>query len=653
MHSSIARLVRETLYPGLRDAPDVVDYPSVTGMKNRLFWMDHRYHEEGTGDDVVTTSHWNNHEIGMTVALANHLLSQGDYRNGDIAVLTPYLDQLHRLRQRLSQLTTICIAERDQEDLEKTGLDLEDDSKPAMKSSLLDALRVATIDNFQSEEAKIVVISLVRSNHQNRCGFLSTSNRINVLLSRSQHGMYIIGNSRDIRTRPNEGSRYGHQCPSVCCEQCPPAKFCQICAQDGIKSDIVDFIRGRLYKDIDLTSNPCIFPRCGHFLTRESMDAQMDLRKYYVLSEKENPIAIKDLQEPFRMEDIKNCALCRGSLGDISRYGRLVRQGLLDESTKKLILCMNREYIPLAEEMARNIQRLHDFEYKQRVPLPAVIRLGGHHRSDLIQTMKGAIWNLAAGRWDDTLKLRQRIDVYAHQASPDEQPFIRVLAMVESTHRRQGQSADKFEPDSNALQVKGTLLATALSFRLDKALLTDFRSRAKLTIDLSEAHKECETFIDTARESNRPPLEAEGHLFIAQLYALERCHCINPNTGNQQLKAGLQSLKAARNIVNAYPSQTCGLESKIDATENMFFSTFYSLITNAERFEVVRAMAAEFVGTGHWYYCANGHPFTIGECGGTMQESMCPECGVPIGGSQHRLLEGVSRAEDLEGGVEW
>ncbi|KAH6653536.1 AAA domain-containing protein, partial [Truncatella angustata] len=79
----------------------------------------------------------------------------------DIAVITPYLGQLHQLRRLMQSI-----------------------------------IRLATVDNFQGEEAKVVVVSLVRSNQQNKCGFLSTPNRINVLLSRAQHGMYLIGNSK-------------------------------------------------------------------------------------------------------------------------------------------------------------------------------------------------------------------------------------------------------------------------------------------------------------------------------------------------------------------------------------------------------------------------------------------------------------------------
>ncbi|KAJ5382686.1 hypothetical protein N7517_000597 [Penicillium concentricum] len=196
MHPSMARLIRETQYPKLKDAPSVLEYPEIMGMRKRLFWLDHRQREGGSDADAMSTSHWNSHEIDMTVSLVNHLIQQGAYKHGDIAVLTPYLGQLHRLRKRLDELFAIVLGDRDQEDLKQAGYaDYEAKDKSTIKAALSQTLRVATVDNFQGEEAKIVVISLVRSNTKNQCGFLRTPNRINVLLSRAQHGMYIIGNS--------------------------------------------------------------------------------------------------------------------------------------------------------------------------------------------------------------------------------------------------------------------------------------------------------------------------------------------------------------------------------------------------------------------------------------------------------------------------
>ena len=197
MHPSISRLIRKTLYPMLKDAPTVEGYPEVTGMRKRLYWLDHTHFEVGK-DESSTTSYSNDFEIEMVGALVSHLVRQSVYKAKDIAILTPYLGQLHRLRQDLASRFEIVVSERDIQNLEAAGLEalLPTPSPETSRTTLLNALRIATVDNFQGEEAKIVVISLVRSNPQNQCGFLKTSNRINVLLSRAQHGMYIIGNSQ-------------------------------------------------------------------------------------------------------------------------------------------------------------------------------------------------------------------------------------------------------------------------------------------------------------------------------------------------------------------------------------------------------------------------------------------------------------------------
>lgn len=47
------------------------------------------------------------------------------------------------------------------------------------------------------------------------------------------------------------------------------------------------------------------------------------------------------------------------------------------------------------------------------------------------------------------------------------------------------------------------------------------------------------------------------------------------------------------------------------------------------------------------YRCPNGHLFVIGECGGAMQVGRCVECGAPVGGQNHRVLEGNSAAADI------
>ncbi|KAG9508204.1 hypothetical protein J7337_001767 [Fusarium musae] len=54
--------------------------------------------------------------------------------------------------------------------------------------------------------------------------------------------------------------------------------------------------------------------------------------------------------------------------------------------------------------------------------------------------------------------------------------------------------------------------------------------------------------------------------------------------------------------------------------------------------------------SGHRYNCVNGHPFAVGDCGMPMEEARCPEYGERIGGSRHRPVDGVTRAEEFVGG---
>lgn len=56
------------------------------------------------------------------------------------------------------------------------------------------AVRVSTVDNFQGEEARIIIASLVRSNAAGKIGFLYEPQRVNVLLSRARDALILVGN---------------------------------------------------------------------------------------------------------------------------------------------------------------------------------------------------------------------------------------------------------------------------------------------------------------------------------------------------------------------------------------------------------------------------------------------------------------------------
>lgn len=69
-------------------------------------------------------------------------------------------------------------------------------------------------------------------------------------------------------------------------------------------------------------------------------------------------------------------------------------------------------------------------------------------------------------------------------------------------------------------------------------------------------------------------------------------------------------------------------------------------ITDEERVMIVKAMALT---QGHWYKCPNGHVYAIGDCGGAMELSQCPECKAAIGGTNHILTQDNGLAGEMDG----
>ncbi|KAK4466113.1 hypothetical protein QBC42DRAFT_293724 [Cladorrhinum samala] len=193
MRPEISSLITN-IYPDLKDHDTVHGLPDVVGMRDNLFWWDHSHHEDSRDDGSRVKSHSNSGEVAMAAALVRHLVRQGRYSNSDIALLTPYTGQLQKLRAALSKDFEVFLSERDLESLAQDGFEEAGPRKGLEKKKLSQAIRISTCDNFQGEESKIVIVSLVRSNERAKVGFLKTENRINVLLSRAQHGMYLIGN---------------------------------------------------------------------------------------------------------------------------------------------------------------------------------------------------------------------------------------------------------------------------------------------------------------------------------------------------------------------------------------------------------------------------------------------------------------------------
>jgi helicase required for RNAi-mediated heterochromatin assembly 1 len=161
--------VRRLLYPIYKDK--IQDHASVLNPANRpdvpgmggvnSFFFSHQWPE--TRDDQMSSI--NNDEADMIVGFVEYLVYNG-VETDDITILTFYNGQRKRLLGLLRQSPTL-------------------DNR---------RFNVVTVDSYQGEENKIVILSLVRSNEKNQIGFLGVDNRVCVALSRAQCGFYMFGN---------------------------------------------------------------------------------------------------------------------------------------------------------------------------------------------------------------------------------------------------------------------------------------------------------------------------------------------------------------------------------------------------------------------------------------------------------------------------
>ncbi|KRY13912.1 Regulator of nonsense transcripts 1, partial [Trichinella patagoniensis] len=71
-----------------------------------------------------------------------------------------------------------------------------------LNNKLYQEIEVASVDAFQGREKDIILLSCVRSNKDNRIGFLNDSRRLNVALTRARYGLIIVGNPKVLSRQP-------------------------------------------------------------------------------------------------------------------------------------------------------------------------------------------------------------------------------------------------------------------------------------------------------------------------------------------------------------------------------------------------------------------------------------------------------------------
>ncbi|XP_038210049.1 NFX1-type zinc finger-containing protein 1-like [Zerene cesonia] len=160
MRPEIAALISPHIYPDLKNHSSVECFPNVRGLVHNLFFFTHEHPEQKSED---STSKFNEAEANMVLGLANYIMQQR-YEPEDVTILAAYTAQMFYMNKNRNNY------------------------------AFLSKVKITVVDNYQGEESKIIILSLVRNNAENRIGFLGTENRICVALSRAREGLYIFGN---------------------------------------------------------------------------------------------------------------------------------------------------------------------------------------------------------------------------------------------------------------------------------------------------------------------------------------------------------------------------------------------------------------------------------------------------------------------------
>ncbi|KAL3446759.1 hypothetical protein BJX65DRAFT_318478 [Aspergillus insuetus] len=462
----------------------------------------------------------------------------------------------------------------------------------------------------------------------------------------------------------------GHRCPGVCGETCPEAALCQECGDPQALRCCVEFLEMRPYANVDVNEDPIIFLSCGHFYTRSTMDGIMDLRQYYLFDpDEETLLQPKPATQVNAISPSSYCPQCRGPLRDIHRYNRIVKHALIDESTKRFVSKAHHDYTTLYEA----VQQFEDELESARTEFVKRWRAENVEEGLEYAEIKTAIVPYEAS----AIRLQARVKKFVRGVSKIEQPFARVNALLASAVARTDALTGNLTPfeemavltgfqlrgDILHLQFNWTLLSGYANIQQDGTVYSQFRAMfcEKINNRLPQLLAKCHTALGEAIKGNFFAEQLQAMIYhtlfsrLAHTSAAARANPSKPsNTALPQSKL-TETLEDCETLFESYPSILVPYRRLIDnAKRYCDGGTFYDPVTVHEKKQIYRAMAAQFTGTGHWYYCRNRHPFTVGECGLPMEQAQCPQCGENVGGQSHVAVAGVRRAEDFEaqfGGV--
>jgi len=176
MHPTICEFPSQTFYKGLlsshqstlqRAMPRGVDWvnPKVPVM----------FLQTGAQEESSDQSKKNSGQAKIVAHLLEKFIRH--QQELEVGVITPYLAQISEIF-RHAQMRSL----------------------PQVSSKEDDRIEVKSVDGFQGREKDLIILSTVRSNNEQRVGFLDDWRRLNVAITRAKCGLIVIGDERTLRS---------------------------------------------------------------------------------------------------------------------------------------------------------------------------------------------------------------------------------------------------------------------------------------------------------------------------------------------------------------------------------------------------------------------------------------------------------------------
>ncbi|CAG8486394.1 199_t:CDS:10, partial [Diversispora eburnea] len=505
----------------------------------------------------------------------------------------------------------------------------------------------------------------------------------------------------------------GHQCMGICGEECPPPKYCIICAPDDIKNSIVDLIMQTTFSEVDWTTERMIVLECGHVFTAETLDNLMEMKSVYHMDFMENWIDIKEITD--QPGELKRCPNCRAPIKNIQRYGRIIKKCVLDVQNRKFLREYNRRLKVIQvelEEIIKNLEKnrekvleklkksdlpdlkqrnnndddFYEIDKKIKRIVPDIVppeeceiltkysippyheELWRKHVSPLLFNYR-QVSLIISNSTNPPYKLAYEAAVASLFAAKSKERFymddlINDFSLLQISNDSPAVLKNKFQETLKEVGISvpkvDRKIYLAAFFELINIQKAMFHEVSKIIPELPTEMKQHNVsihlpykdywmdFANVLINSLRKHIEhiiqisneSKYNLGLSPIQQREiknKCSDIKMNC--LVIKLGI--LPSMNGVY--YFKEQCNerIETVLREIKEIKNATDNAgRLSYEEKLKIHQAMRQEFLGSGHWYQCPNGHPYTIGDCGGADQISRCPECGAFIGGSNHQTLSG-------------